>query len=90
MFEGEFINDKCWEGKGYDLMNNIAYELKEGKGIFKEYNNNGKLLLECEYLNGQKNGKGKEYNKDGRLKFEGEYINGQKMEKEKNIIKIIT
>ena len=31
MFEGEYLNDKKWDGKGYDLKNNIIYELKKGK-----------------------------------------------------------
>ena len=31
MFEGEYLNDKKWVGKGYDLKNNIIYELKKGK-----------------------------------------------------------
>ena len=34
-------------------------EKKNGKG--KEYNRNGKLIFEGEYLNGKSNGKGKEY-----------------------------
>ena len=36
------------------------------------------LIFECEYLNGQKNGKAKEYNNEGQLKFEGEYLYGHK------------
>ena len=78
MFEGEYLNDKKWEGKGYDLKNNIIYELKKGKGFVKEYYNNGKLRFEGEYVNGQRNGKGKEYNYDSKLRFEGEYLNGKK------------
>ena len=47
--------------------------MKDGKGNIKEYNYDGKLLFECEYLNGERNGKGKEYY-NGQLKFEGEYL----------------
>ena len=47
-------------------------------GKIKEYDNNGKLIFEGEYLNGEKNGKGKEYDYYGKLKFEGEYLNGEK------------
>ena len=36
------------------------------------------LLLEIEYLNGEKNGKVREYYEHGQLKFEGEYLNNQK------------
>ena len=46
-----------------------------GKG--KEYNDDGKLKFEGEYLKGERNGKGKEYNY-GKLIFEGEYLNGKR------------
>jgi len=54
------------------LKENIYGKIWNGKG--KEYNYNGKLLFEGEYLNGIKNGKVKEYNKYGKLEFEGEYL----------------
>ena len=54
------IKGKEWDGKGYDLNNNIAFELKQGKGYVKEYYSNGSLCFEGESLNGEKNGKGKE------------------------------
>ena len=45
----------------------------------KEYDYNGELIFEGEYLNGLRNGKGKEYGYfHGKLKFEGEYLNGLK------------
>jgi len=72
-FEGIYLNDKKWEGKLYDLNNNI-YELSNGKGLIKEWDNLGFLLFEGEYLNGERNGKGKEYyNINGicKLKYEG-------------------
>ena len=37
----------------------------------KEYND-GKLIFEGEYLNGERNRKGKEYDSDVKLIFEGE------------------
>ena len=48
---------------------------KDGKrnNHAKEYNNNGILIFEGEYLNGEKNGQGKEYYDNGKLLFEGEY-----------------
>ena len=49
---------------------------RNGKG--KEYNYNGELLFEGEYINGIRNGKGKEYYSNGKLLFEGEYINGRR------------
>jgi len=78
-FEGEYLNDLKWNGKGYDSNNNIIYELKDGKGFVKEYSNNDKLIFEGEYKNGKRNGKGKEYNLFyDTILFEGEYINGEK------------
>ena len=52
---------------------------KDGMEKGKEYDN-GELLFEGEYLNGERNGKGKEY-KDSyisKLLFEGEYLKGKK------------
>jgi len=78
VFEGIFKNGKRWNGKGYNINNNeIAYEIKEGKGIIKEYDYEGKLIFEYEYLNGEFNGKGKEYNYEGKLIFVCEYLNGE-------------
>ena len=54
---------------------------------FKKYYDNGKLIFEGDYLNG--NGKGKEYYKNGKLKFEGEYLNGTKNGKAKDMIFLI-
>ena len=52
---------------------------KKWNGKGKEYDEDGNLIFEGEYINGQKwNGKGKEYDEDGNLTFEGEYINGEK------------
>ena len=73
-FEGEYLYGRRWEGKCFNNLNNIVYELKEGKGLVKFYDYDGKLIFEGEYLNGEKNGKGKEYD-NGKLIFEGEYLN---------------
>ena len=76
-YEGEYLFDRKFNGKGYDKNGNIIYELINGNGKVIEYDNNGHLLYEGEYLNGLKNGKGKEY-KWGKLEYEGEYLNGLK------------
>ena len=75
--EGEYLNDEMWNIKGYDLKNNIISQLKEGKGFLKEYNKDGIIFFEGEYLNGKRNGKGKEY-KDEDLIYEGHYLNGKR------------
>ena len=76
-YQGEFRYDRKWNGKGYDENGNIIYELINGNGKVKEYDIDGKLEFEGEYLKGKKNGKGKEYY-FGKLLFEGEYLNGKK------------
>ena len=68
------------------VIQNIEYEIKDGKGHIKEYGNNGELEFEGEYLNGIRNGKGKEYVFNGEIKFEGEYLNGERNGKEKNMM----
>ena len=79
VFEGEYLNDLKWNGNGYDSLDNIVYELKDGNGFIKEYFClDGVLSFEGEYINGNKNRKGKEYDWNGRLIFEGEYLNGKR------------
>ena len=39
----------------------MLYKLINGNGKFKEYNDDGNLKFEGEYLNGKRNGKRKEY-----------------------------
>jgi len=56
-------------------------ELLNGQrdGKCKEYDQNGGLIFEGEYLKGKRwNGKSKEYDSESRLSFDGEYINGKK------------
>ena len=78
-FEGEYLNGKQWNGKGFNSNNkNIIYKLKDGKGNVKEYEKYGKLKFEGEFLNGKRNGKGKEYYSNEILKFEGEYLNDKR------------
>ena len=76
-FEGEYLRGKKWNGKGYDKINNMVYEIKGGKGLAKEYDYfNDNILFEGEYINGEENEKGKECCV---LSFEGEYLNGKKL-----------
>ena len=50
-FEGEYFNGKQWTGKGYNINDNLEYEIKKGKGNVKEYDEDGTLTFEGEYLN---------------------------------------
>ena len=77
-FEGEFRYNRKSNGIGYDENCNKIYELINGNGKVKEYDNNNKFLIfEGEYLNVKKSGKGKKY-KDGNIIFDGEYLDGKR------------
>ena len=78
IYQGEYLNGKRWTGKGLDIKGNIVYELKGGKGYVKEYYFNNKIRYECEFIIGEKNGKGKEYYPNGKLEYIGEYKNGKR------------
>ena len=64
------------------IKNKIIYQNKE-------YDYDGSLIYEGEFLNRERNGKGKEYYKNGELLFEGEYLDGMRNGKGKNIIKMV-
>ena len=74
-FEGKYLNDKKWIGKGYNYYGIKLLEIKFGNGKIIEYNSNWELLFEGNYMNGERNGEGKEYLK-GKLLFKGNYLNG--------------
>ena len=81
MFEGYYLNNKKWNGKGYDINGNIIYELINGNCIVKGYHEVDlqiKIIYEGEYKNGKKNGKGKEYYYMDKILYEGEYLNGKR------------
>ena len=81
LLEGEYLNGKRWNVKEYDINKNIIYEIKNGKGFIKEFDEPGNLIYEGEYLNGERHGKGKEYYtyySESKLSFEGEYLYGKR------------
>ena len=53
-FEGNYLYGKKWNGKSYDKDRNIIYELINGNGKVKEYDNKNQLIYEGEYLNGKR------------------------------------
>ena len=79
-FEGEYLKGKKWNGKGYDYSGKIIYQLTNGEGYIKEYNDYKSLEFEGEFVNGERNGKGKEYSStiSNVVEFEGEYLNGKR------------
>ena len=76
-YEGEYLYGKKFEGKGYDEKGNIIYELNNGNGKVKEYDNKGYLEFEGEYIKGKKSGKGKEFKRHF-CTFYGEYLDGKR------------
>ena len=56
-FEGEYLNGKKWNGKKYNKKGEVLYELKNGKGNVKEYDDYDHLIFEGQYFNGERNGK---------------------------------
>ena len=77
-FKGEYLNGKKWNGKIYARKGYMAYELKNGNGFVKEYDDYyGDLLFEGEYKNGEKNGKGILSDEYG-IEFDGEFLNGKR------------
>ena len=52
-FEGEYFRGKKWNGKGYNMNKELVYELNNGKGYVKEYNDfNNCMFYAGEYLYG--------------------------------------
>ena len=49
-FEGEYLSGKRWIGTGHSLINNAIYTLNIKNGYRKEYDYNGKLIFEGEYI----------------------------------------
>ena len=83
-FEGEYKEGKKWNGKGYDNQGNIIYELNNGQGYVKLYNEDY-CYFEGEYKNGEANGYGKSFlkmrfNGSVRKTFEGIYKDDKQFE----------
>ena len=74
--EAKYLNGYIIDFKEYDKSKKVLNEIKNGKGILREFYNDGKLKYEYEFFNGERNGKAKDYYGDGKLKFEGDYLNG--------------
>ena len=75
-FDGEFLFNERWNGIGFDPLGNTVYELQNGNGNIKIYEN-GNLIFEGDYLKGKITGKGKQYDRNGNLIYKGEYLNSQ-------------
>ena len=80
-FEGEYSYGRKWNGNIYDNNGNLSFKIKDGAGNGKEYDDDGWLIYDGEYLDGKRNGKGKEYNYS--LIYEGEFFDGKRRGKGK-------
>ena len=58
-FEGEYLFNNKFNGKGFDENKNVIYELKNGTGKIKKYGDNGDIIYEEEYVNGKRITNGK-------------------------------
>ena len=76
--QGKYIGDlKIYYKHGGKFIGKYITSFKNRKG--KEYDEQGRLIFEGEYINYiPMNGYKKEYNDKGELFFEGEYLNGEK------------
>jgi antitoxin component YwqK of YwqJK toxin-antitoxin module len=87
--EGDFENGEPIYGKMYDEETSgvLVYEgdFKDGNdgeephGKGKTFHENGNVLLDCEFKNGEPIN-GKMYNEDGTLQYEGEFEDGEPKE----------
>ena len=81
-FEGEYFNAIRWNGKGYNKNGEEEFEIKNGNGFEKEYDDNNKLIFEGEFENWMRKGKGKEYYSNLKLFdedfFDKEIIKGKR------------
>ena len=73
-YEGEYLYNKKYNGKGFDKNGNIIYELINGNVKVKEYGDNGILILEGEYLNRKRKEKEK-YDNDDKNYIKVQYLN---------------
>ena len=76
-FEGEFLKDRKWNGKGYDKNGNVVYEIKDGCGTMREYDILDNLIFEGQIMDGLRHWKGKEYQKE-QLIYEGDFKYGKR------------
>ena len=76
-FEGEYKDNKRWNGKIYNKAGIEEFEIIDGSGYIREYNINGIIIYEGDIVHGIKEGFGKEYF-GGKIEYEGIFRNGKR------------
>jgi antitoxin component YwqK of YwqJK toxin-antitoxin module len=56
-YEGTYLNGKKWKGNSY----NNLFHINDGEGAFRDYDAQKKIIYECDYINGERNGHGREF-----------------------------
>lgn len=69
-----FLSDKFCEFKSIERIVSLNPKTQKFDGAFKDFNNNGRLILEGVYTNGIKEGVFKAYHSNGTLKWEANFI----------------
>ena len=69
-----FLSDKFCEFKSIERVVPLNPKTQKFDGIFKDFNNYGRLILEGVYTNGIKDGPFKAYHPNGTLKWEANFI----------------
>ncbi|MEN5058101.1 toxin-antitoxin system YwqK family antitoxin [Sphingobacterium kitahiroshimense] len=74
-----YLADKSCEFKSIERVATLNPKTQKFDGAFKDFNNNGRLILEGNYINGSKEGTFKAYHPNGILKWEATFKNDMPM-----------
>lgn len=70
-----YLADKSCEFKSIERIVTLNPKTQKFDGAFKDFNNNGRLILEGTYINGSKEGTFKAYHPNGVMKWEATFKN---------------
>lgn len=72
-----YLSEKSCEFKSIERVATLNPKTQKFDGRFKDFNNNGRLILEGIYINGIKEGLFKAYHANGNLKWEATFSNNK-------------
>ncbi|UIR55832.1 hypothetical protein LZQ00_16420 [Sphingobacterium sp. SRCM116780] len=70
-----YLAEKNCEFKSIERVVKLNTKTQKFDGSFKDFNNNGRLILEGNYNNGVKEGLFKAYHSNGKIKWEATFVN---------------